>query len=193
MEYRIEVGGHGGQGIVVMSHLLANMGMTKGLHVTWFPSYGAEMRGGSAYCSVVLSNEPVASPLIQDATHLIVMNSPSLLKLKRKLVKQGTILFNSSLIFDDPCKMGQEANCVALPASEIARELGLEKVANMVMLGGFLELTSLMSFEEAESSLREKTPSRHADLLSLNLQAVKAGQETVGHALSLSCADSEPK
>lgn len=177
MEQRIEVGGHGGQGVVLMSYLLAHLGMRRGLNVTWFPSYGAEMRGGTASCSVRFSHDIIDSPLIDEATHLIALNNPSLVKLMPKLIPKGIVIYNTSLVSTPPHEVCDEPIAYPVPATEMAQELGQVKTANMVILGVYIGLTSLATDEEVEQALRERISAKHEKLIPINLKAVSLGRQ----------------
>jgi len=176
MEHKIEIGGHGGQGVVLMSYLLAHLGMRRGLNVTWFPSYGAEMRGGTASCSVRFSKGIIESPLIDKATHLIALNNPSLSKLLPKLVRQGLVIYNTSLVTTPPEQVRGDVVSCPVPATEMAEKLGQIRTANMIMLGSYLALTDLATDDEAEEALRERISAKHAKLIPLNLKAISLGR-----------------
>lgn len=177
MEKRIEVGGHGGQGVVLMSYLLADLGMRRGLNVTWFPSYGAEMRGGAASCSVIFSTDPIASPVIAEATHIMSLNNPALKKLLPQLVQGGIVLYNSSLVTDPPEDSRDDIEIIPIPVSDMAEQLGQGRVANMVMLGAFIARTSLASEQEVKQAMEMTIPAKHANLIPLNMKAIYAGMK----------------
>ena len=133
MEQQLIIAGFGGQGVLLIGQLLAYSGMLEGKEVSWMPAYGPEMRGGSANCSVVISDEPVGSPKVEDATAVIAMNRPAMEKFESSIVPGGILLINSSLIDVEPKRTGVKV--VKVPVNDIAAELGNARVGNMVMLG----------------------------------------------------------
>ncbi len=135
MEERIIIAGFGGQGVMAMGQLLTYAGMIEGKHVSWLPSYGPEMRGGTANCSVIVSSEPVGSPVVVNSTTAIVMNKPSLDKFEPSVNKGGRLFINSSLI--EQKSKRDDIEVYYISANEIADELGNMRVANMVMLGAY--------------------------------------------------------
>ena len=144
--------GFGGQGVMLMGQLISYAGMLEGKEVSWLPSYGPEMRGGTANCSVMVSERPIGSPVItDDATVAIVMNLPSLDKFQPDVHAGGKLIINSSLIEKKASR--SDIHAYYIPANEIANELGNARVANMVMLGAFLELTKTVSVESVLKAL----------------------------------------
>lgn len=151
MESKIICAGFGGQGILSLGKFIVYSGMEEGLEVTWLPSYGPEMRGGTANCSVVLSKKPIASPLITHPDVLIAMNSPSLDKFESKVNKGGTILVNSDLIEK---KVGRKDVTVKyVNANKLAVDAGSPRSANIVMLGAFVKLGGIVTKEAASHAL----------------------------------------
>lgn len=169
--------GFGGQGVMSMGQLLTYAGMIEGKNVSWLPSYGPEMRGGTANCSVVVSDKPVGSPIITDATTAIVMNLPSLIKFEKDLVKDGILLINSSLIDKKPSR--DDVKAYFVPANEIANELGNAKVANMVMLGAFLELTKTVEVDSIVAALKKVFGPAKEHLVPMNKDALERGAAAV--------------
>jgi len=169
--------GFGGQGVMSMGQLLTYAGMIEGKNVSWLPSYGPEMRGGTANCGVIVSEKPVGSPIVTDATSVIVMNLPSLLKFEKDLVKDGLLLVNSSLI--DKKASRDDIKAYYIPANELAVEIGNAKVANMVMLGAFLELTKAVEIESIMAALKKVFGPAKEHLLPANEEALKKGAEAV--------------
>ena len=168
---RIKIAGFGGQGLLFLGRLLAEAGMRQGYHVSWLPSYGPEMRGGTANCHVNISTEAIGSPLISDPTVLIAMNRPSLDKFQNELVSGGLLIYDSSLIDQVPDR--KDVEIISLPATALADEIGSAKIANMVALGAYLGATGLLEKEEllkVVSSITKKT-----SLLELNFKAIEAG------------------
>lgn len=169
--------GFGGQGVLLMGQLLAYAGMLENKEVSWLPSYGPEMRGGTANCSVVVSDEPVASPIVTQATSVVAMNRPSLEKFESALLPGGNLFVNSSIIDVKPKR--SDINIYYVPCNDIAGELGNVKVLNMVMLGAFLEKTQCVDVENVLAALLHKLGERKADLIPLNREALKKGAESV--------------
>jgi len=167
----VKIAGFGGQGVLLLGQILAEMGMREGREVSWLPSYGPEMRSGSAHCHVCLSNERVGSPLIEHPDVLIAMNELSLHKFAKHVGGQGTILYNSDRLPEGFST--EEAKVYCVPASEMADGLGTTKATNMVMLGALLELTHALPRETAFVLLKHKV--RNAKLLEVDCQAIDAG------------------
>lgn len=184
METSVIVAGSGGQGVLLLGRLIAYTGMLAGKHVTWFPSYGAEMRGGTANCTVVISDSTVGSPIVAQPDSLIIMNCPSLKRFIKRLKDNGTLIYDSSLINDSTCPDGDLAgieryNLIAIPASNEASVLGSIRYANMVLFGAFLGHSGLVGINKAEDALYEMLPQRHHHLIEKNLKAIKIGFESV--------------
>lgn len=140
---RILCAGFGGQGVMSLGQLLAYGGMIENRHVSWIPSYGPEMRGGTAYCCVVISDRPIGSPIVvSDAGCLIVMNGPSLLKFEKSVIPGGIMLINSSLITEPVTR--RDILAYPVPAGQLAKDCGSLQAANLVMLGAYLALTGLV-------------------------------------------------
>ncbi|KXG75074.1 2-oxoacid:acceptor oxidoreductase family protein [Thermotalea metallivorans] len=169
--------GFGGQGVMSMGQLLTYAGMLEGKNVSWLPSYGPEMRGGTANCSVIVSDSPVGSPIVTDATAAIVMNLPSLLKFEKDLVKDGILLINSSLI--DKKASRNDIRAYYVPANEIANEIGNSKVANMVMLGAFIELTKTVEVDSVIAALKKVFGPSKEHLIPMNQEALERGAAAV--------------
>jgi len=168
---RIKIAGFGGQGLLFLGRLLAEAGMRQGYHVSWLPSYGPEMRGGTANCHVNISTEPIGSPLVCDPTVLIAMNRPSLDKFQQEVMSGGLMIYDSSLI--DRVTARDDAEIIALPATAMADEIGSAKVANMVVLGALLQVTGLLDKERLIEALRAVT--KKTSLLEINIKAIEAG------------------
>jgi len=174
----IIMAGFGGQGVMSMGQLLAYAGMLEEKAVSWMPSYGPEMRGGTANCTVVITEEEqVGSPIVSDPTTLVAMNYPSVQKFKEAVQKDGILLYNSSLIETEVTADG--IHVYPIPANEIAVELGNSRIANMVMLGALIELTKIVSIESVLESLKKVLPERRHNLIPLNEQALRKGAELV--------------
>ena len=178
MTEQIICSGFGGQGVMSMGQLLAYAGMLENKEVSWLPSYGPEMRGGTANCSVIVSESLIGSPVItNDATCAIVMNKPSLIKFEQNILPGGKLLINSSLIEDKATRDDVEVYYVN--ANEIAAECGTDKAANMVMLGAYLELTGVVAVESVKQAFLKVFGERKAHLLPLNEMALQKGAEAV--------------
>lgn len=170
--------GFGGQGVMLMGQILAQAGMIEGKNVTWFPSYGPEMRGGTANCTVVISDEPVASPIVDTPDVVVAMNIPSLLKFEPRLKKGGFLFLNSSVI--DRKASRNDIKVIEVPANEIAEKIGNLKIANMVVLGAIVAVTKCVKVESIVSALQYKLGEKGSSLLRLNLEAIEAGIRHVG-------------
>ncbi|HNY50042.1 MAG TPA: 2-oxoacid:acceptor oxidoreductase family protein [Smithella sp.] len=169
--------GFGGQGVLMMGISLANSAMNKGYHVTYLPAYGAEMRGGTANCTVAIGDEEIASPVSSEPDYLIVMNSPSLFTFQNKITSGGTIFINSSIINDRPKR--QDVKVVCVPCADLALELGNSRVANVIMMGAFIKISDIVSSEIYLKSLETIMGSRKKALAEINRKAFAAGYDYV--------------
>ncbi|MBR0026099.1 MAG: 2-oxoacid:acceptor oxidoreductase family protein [Clostridia bacterium] len=169
--------GFGGQGVLLMGQLLAYAGMLEEKEVSWLPSYGPEMRGGTANCAVVISDEPVASPVVTKATSVIAMNRPSLDKFEDAVQEGGMIFINSSII--DKKSERSDISAYYVPCNEIAEELGNPRVANMVMLGAYIEKTKCVDIENVLQALLYKLGEKKAHLIPMNREALLKGAASV--------------
>lgn len=163
MEEKIIISGFGGQGIMFLGKIICQAGMEAGLHVTYIPSYGAEVRGGTANCHVILSDKPIASPVIGKATTLIMMNEPSLVKFEPYLVSGGLLIVNSSLTNIKPER--KDIQIESIPATDMAYGLGDVRVTNMVMLGKYIVCRDIVSRDNIIRNLK-------GPLADLNIKAV---------------------
>ncbi len=175
MAEELTIAGFGGQGVMVMGQLLSYAGMREGKNVSWIPAYGPEMRGGTANCSVVISEEPIGSPIVTEPTTAIVMNRPSMDRFESAVRPGGLLIYNSSLIDRKPERT--DIRIIAVPAVEIAREVGSDRVANMCVLGTYVAATGVVSFESVAECLKEVLPERRHNLIPLNIEAIKRGAE----------------
>ncbi len=182
MEERIVAAGFGGQGVMALGQLLTYGGMLEDKNVSWLPSYGPEMRGGTANCNVIISDKPVGSPVVVEATTALVLNKPSLDKFEGDIVAGGKIFINSSLIEAKTSRDDIEAYYV--PANDIANQLGNARVANMVMLGAFLEVSGIVSVDSIIEAFPKVFGERRAHLLPINEEALKKGAEAVKAAVT---------
>ena len=176
MTTQILIAGFGGQGILFAGKFLANKGLLEGRQLSWLPSYGPEMRGGTANCSVVLSDEPVGSPIVNKPDVLIVMNLPSLDKYEDAVVPGGTIFVDSTLIGRKVRRA--DVRAFYLPATQLAQQNGISSLANMIMLGKVLRECDFTGFDNIEDAVRSVVSAKHADLFEVNLKALKLGYES---------------
>lgn len=171
MTHRTIIAGAGGQGIMLLGKVLAQAAMREGMFVTFLPAYGAEVRGGTANCMVVISDAQIGSPLVQEADSLIVMNEPSLARFAPRISKKGTIFINSSLVSEETFAPGS----IRFPFTGISIGLGDLRVANMVALGCFCEKTKLISVQTVMDIIDERAPGAKKEVGMLNKKALEAG------------------
>ena len=179
--------GFGGQGVMAMGQLISYAGMLEGKHVSWYPSYGPEMRGGAANCSVVVSEELVGSPIIAVADDVIVMNEPSLSMFESHVRPGGNLFINSSLVMKETTRT--DINVVKIPVNDIAIDLGNARVANMVMLGAYLKVTELVKVESVIQAFTKVYGDKKKKLLPINEKAIEFGGEAVGKEYMPSAAE----
>lgn len=177
MVEKIIISGFGGQGIILAGKMLAYVGMIEGKQVSHIPSYGAEMRGGTANCSVIISDEEIASPMVPHPTTLIVMNKPSLAKFEKAVVSRGNLFVNRSLIEVKPER--EDLRIFYVPANNLAEEAGSGRAANMVMLGAFIAATGAVSKEDVKESLPKLISRRNIQLNEVNIRAIDMGYDFV--------------
>ena len=170
--------GFGGQGILTLGLFLSQIGMRGGHHVSWFPAYGPEMRGGTANCSVNLSSERIGTPLVDHPNVLVVMNQPSLDAFEKDVVDGGTIIIDSTVV--EGTADTKRLNAVMIPASDIADEVGTAKVANVVILGALVAATDAFTPEFCESTLRAIIKKK--SLIDMNMEAFRRGYDFVKKA-----------
>ena len=166
--------GFGGQGVMLIGNLLAYAGMEHGLNVTYIPVYGPEMRGGTANCTVVVSDDAIGSPIIRSPKSLIIMNRPSLDKFQPQLVDGGVLVLNSSLI-DAGLADSARVKVVAVPCNEIADGLGNTRMANMVALGAYVAATGVLPLSVVEESLSHVIAKHYSHLIPKGAEALRAG------------------
>ena len=175
MTTQILIAGFGGQGILFAGKFLANKGLLEGRQLSWLPSYGPEMRGGTANCSVVLSDEPVGSPIVHKPDVLIAMNLPSLDKYESAVVPGGTILVDSTLIERKVTRT--DVKVFYVPATRLAQQNGLGNLGNMIMMGKTIRECTLVSHEGIEDAVRTVVSAKHPELYDVNLKALQLGYE----------------
>jgi 2-oxoglutarate ferredoxin oxidoreductase subunit gamma len=167
--------GFGGQGIMVLGQLIAYSGMYEGYNVTWIPSYGPEMRGGTANCSVIVSGSQIGSPVVPEADYVVVMNQPSLAKFEPMVKSGGMLFYNSDLVKLE--KAREDIKIFPIPANSIANELGNDRVANIVMLGALVSAGDIVKEESALAMLDEKLGKRKPEFIPMNRNAFQKGKE----------------
>ena len=170
----ILIAGFGGQGIMLMGQIMAEAAMQQGYEVVWIPSYGPEMRGGTAYCTVVISDRPIGSPIIRNPRHLVAMNRPSLEKFAPYVKSGGTIFINSSIISIDAGR--DDVDVIKVPIIEMAKELGNVKAANIIALAAFVCRSQVIDFELLRESVKAKFANKQK-LIPLNMKALEAGKK----------------
>jgi 2-oxoglutarate ferredoxin oxidoreductase subunit gamma len=173
MQSEIIISGFGGQGALFAGQLLAYAAMDEGHHVTWIPSYGPEMRGGTAHCTVIISDDEIGSPLVRHPAAVIAMNLPSLDKYEPLVAPGGVLVVNSSLVTRHPART--DIRVVEVPANAMADELGSNKLMNLVLTGALLAATGALPLEAVERALAAHLPERHRSLLEANYQALRRG------------------
>lgn len=160
---------------MLMGQMLTYAGMKDGSHVSWMPSYGPEQRGGTANCSVVISDEPVASPVVSEPTVCIVMNEPSLAKFADSVREGGYLFINESLIQGEVNR--DDIQVIRLPVTAEAEKVGNVRVANMIMLGALAEATGIVSVEQLKDILKDVLPERRHSFIPINVKALERGAE----------------
>ena len=172
---QILIAGFGGQGILFAGKFLAYKGLLEDLQVSWLPSYGPEMRGGTANCSVILSDSPVGSPIITQPDVLVAMNLPSLQKYVDSVVPGGQIYVDSALIAEKVTRTDVEV--FYIPATQMAKDNGMASLANMIIMGHLLQHNPELSFEGTEVTVNKLVPPKKAALVELNMKALTLGKE----------------
>jgi 2-oxoglutarate ferredoxin oxidoreductase subunit gamma len=171
----VMIAGFGGQGVLVAGKLLAYAGMLEGRHVTWFPSYGAEIRGGTANCTVIISSDEIGSPVVQNPSAMLIFNEASYRKFEKRIKEKGQLYLNTSLVHDAPSRT--DISRIDIRANDIAGELGDIRIANMVILGAFLKKSGVVALESVLAALKQVLPARRHSLIPLNENALKRGAE----------------
>ena len=182
MQTEIIISGFGGQGVLFAGQLLAYCALDNGKHVTWFPSYGPEMRGGTAHCTVIISDDEIGSPVVKNPTALIVMNLPSLVKYESLIKPEGFLVVNKSLVNRSPTR--EDINFIEIAANEIAEEIGNTRLVNLVLVGSLLQRLPIFTLNAIGATLEKHIPERHRDLLQANIKALERGyQEAEGNRI----------
>lgn len=173
MSKQILIAGFGGQGILFSGKFLASAGLLQDINVSWLPSYGPEMRGGTANCSIILSEEKIGSPIVSNPDILIAMNAPSLEKYENETVSGGQIFVDSSLIEQKVERDDVEAYYI--PATKMASDEGLNGLANMIMIGHMLKKSNAVPYEFVEGAMKKIVSAKKQNLFDLNMKAVELG------------------
>lgn len=177
MKETLIIAGFGGQGVLSMGKILAYSGVMQDFEVTWMPSYGPEMRGGTANCSVVLSDKPVGSPVFARCTELIALNEPSLIKFEEGVLPGGTVFVNSDVVTDKVSRA--DLTAYYIPCAKIADEVGNSKVGNMVMLGAYVAATKILKPETIEKMIETMFAGPKAKFIPLNIEAFRRGMACI--------------
>ena len=172
---KILIAGFGGQGVLFAGKALAYTGLKNGMEVSWLPSYGPEMRGGTANCSVIVSDEPIGSPIVGKPDVLVAMNLPSLDKYENEVVSGGKIFVDSTLISRKVERT--DVDVYYIPSTEIANEKGISTLANMIITGKLLKEVPQLGFDNIDAPLSKVVSARHQDLLEVNKTALKLGYD----------------
>lgn len=175
MTEEIIIAGFGGQGVLSMGKILAYSGVMQDQEVTWFPSYGPEMRGGTANVSVIISDTRISSPILHEFDTAIILNQQSMDKFESSVKPGGVLLYDPNGIVHPPTRT--DINIYKIEGTKIAADLGNVKTFNMVVLGAYLKAKPVVKMESVEKGLEKSLPERHHKLIPLNLQAIQAGQE----------------
>lgn len=170
---QILIAGFGGQGVLFAGKVLAYKGLEESKQISWLPSYGPEMRGGTANCSVIISDTPVGSPIVSTPDILIVMNLPSLDKYENAVNAGGSVFVDSTLI--ERKLERKDVSAHYIPATKMARELGIPTLANMIIIGKVIRETGVIKMDGLRDALAKTVSSKHQDLIELNLKAIEAG------------------
>ena len=174
----ILIAGFGGQGVLFIGKLIAHSGLMLDKNVSWLPSYGPEMRGGTANCSVIVGDGQIGSPIVSEPDVLIAMNLPSLEKYEAAVKAGGCVAYDSSLIGRAPAR--DDVTVIAVPATQMSKDNDLSGLANMIMLGAVLKATSLFTLSEIEAAITKVVPAKKAAMVAKNIEAVTLGYNYVG-------------
>lgn len=182
MTDKIFIAGAGGQGVIALGKLIAEAACLEGRHVTYYPSYGAEIRGGTANCSVIVSDLEIGSPTINKATTMLIMNSPSYKKFAGKIEKGGIMIVNSSLVHPEQ-SVKNNFKVISIPATEMAQELGDVRCANILMLGLYIAAVSTLNVSNVRQAL-QSVFEKKKDLIELNVKALEAGMNAFSEGIN---------
>lgn len=171
------IAGFGGQGVLSMGKILAYSGIMEDKEVTWFPSYGPEMRGGTANVTVIVSDSRISSPVLHEYDSAIILNQQSLDKFEKTIKPGGILLYDPNGITKHPTR--KDIGIYKVEATKAAVEMGNPKVFNMIVFGSFLKIKPILSLDNVEKGLEKSLPERYHKLIPLNLEAIKKGQQIV--------------
>jgi len=177
MTYEIIIAGFGGQGVLSMGKILAYSGLMEGKEVSWMPSYGPEQRGGTANVTVILSDERISSPVLNEYDIAIILNQPSMDKFEPKVKKGGILIYDNYGIHKPISR--DDINVYCTNAMDTATALNLSKTFNMIVLGGLIQITGLVKLESVMEGLKKSLPERHYKLLPVNEEAIRKGMEII--------------
>lgn len=179
-KFGVIVSGFGGQGILFVGYLLAHAAMYEGKNVACVPSYGAEMRGGTAHCSVLIDHREIYSPIVEQPDILMAFNRPSVVKFEPRVSPRGLMLLNSSMV-DHSFGCREDIRIIKIAANLEAQKLGDSRVANLIMLGGLIKATGIISLDSARAALETLLPDHRRNVLAINCAALKTGASMVWH------------
>ncbi|MDR2910787.1 MAG: 2-oxoacid:acceptor oxidoreductase family protein [Bacteroidales bacterium] len=177
MTEEIIIAGFGGQGVLSMGKILAYSGIMEGKEVTWFPSYGPEMRGGTANVTIIVSDVKISSPVLHEYDTAIILNQQSMDKFEKMIKPGGTLLYDPNGIIYPPKR--KDIDIYMVEATKTSVEMGNPKVFNMIVLGSFLKIKTVVTLDNVEKGLQKSLPERYHDLIKLNIDAIKKGQEII--------------
>ena len=177
MTYEIIIAGFGGQGVLSMGKILAYSGLMEDMEVSWMPSYGPEQRGGTANVTVILSDERISSPVLNEYDIAIILNQPSMDKFESKVKKGGILIYDNYGIHKPIQRNDVKVYCIN--AMDTAAELNMTKTFNMIVLGGLIKITNLVKLESVMEGLKKSLPERHHKLLPANEEAIRKGMEII--------------
>jgi 2-oxoglutarate ferredoxin oxidoreductase subunit gamma len=181
MQYDFIFSGFGGQGTLFAGQILAYSAMDYGKEVTWIPSYGPEMRGGTANCTVIVSDEEIGSPLVKNPSAVVAMNRPSLDKYEPMISPGGILVINSSMVDRQPVRT--DIKTLMVPGNEIAEQIAEKRLTNMVLLGALLANLPVLPLEAVEAGLKAHLPARHQRFLPMNFAALRKGAEFIAEPI----------
>lgn len=177
MDSNVLIAGFGGQGVLFIGQLFANACMKEGLNVTWFPAYGAEMRGGTVNCTVCMSDEEVACAFVDKPTNVIALNGPSFERFENQIKPGGIMVVNSSLVKAEPKR--KDITYKFVPMTDIAHSVGNQKMANIVSLGAFIKALPIVNKDSIISIMKQKLTGKKAEMLEGNIKALEQGYSSV--------------
>jgi 2-oxoglutarate ferredoxin oxidoreductase subunit gamma len=183
MTEEIIIAGFGGQGVLSLGKILAYSGIMQDQEVSWFPSYGPEMRGGTANVTVILSDDRISSPILNEYDTAIILNQQSMDKFEEQIKPGGTLLFDPNGIINPPKRT--DINIYKIEGTKLASDMGNPKIFNMLIMGAFLEIKPLVKIENIKKGLEKSLPERHHKLIPLNIEAIEKGIESVETVLEV--------